>query len=260
MPDISISPDGKTIALVAKLTRAPHPRYAPGNDVKFTRVAGTDDAALPFWSPDSRSVAFVAGDRLKRVIAAGGPPKDIGPAEGFNGGTWSKDNVILFGSAAGLRRVSAEGGTQDALTTAEKLETGHFWPHFLPDGTHYLYLSWSDDPKSRAVMVGSIGTTDKTKTASAETIGARSPGHLLFHREATVFAQRFDAGRNHQRRAGASRPATSFNPANGRASFDVSQDGSLIFNQAAVAPSVVRSHAECVFGIRDEPGRSGAGW
>jgi serine/threonine protein kinase/Tol biopolymer transport system component len=265
--DISISPDGKTIALVAKPnTSAASSLYIrPVNDVKFTKVAGTDDAALPFWSPDNTSVGFVAGDRLKRVNAAGGPPKDIGPAEGFTGGTWSTDNVILFGTASGLRRVSAEGGTQEALTTAAKPETGHFWPHFLPDGAHYLYLSWSDDPKSRAVMVGSIGTTDKTKLMDAETnvAYARSTssgqaGYLLFHREATVFAQPFDAGSQ----ALSGDPVqvageVAFNPANGHASFGVSQDGALIYNQSGSGGGEAgraRTTVNAVFGIRERTG------
>jgi hypothetical protein len=32
-------------------------------------IAGTEDAGYPFWSPDSRHVAFFAGDRLQRVAS-----------------------------------------------------------------------------------------------------------------------------------------------------------------------------------------------
>ncbi len=44
-----------------------------------------------------------------------------------------------------LRRISAEGGASEVITTVEKPETGHYWPWFLPDGKHFLYLAWSSE-------------------------------------------------------------------------------------------------------------------
>ena len=35
------------------------------------RLSGTDGAMFPFWSPDSRSLAFFADRKLKRIDAAG---------------------------------------------------------------------------------------------------------------------------------------------------------------------------------------------
>ena len=256
---VSISPDGRTLAIVARPNTQDAPRLfiRPVGDVKFRPVAGTDDAASPFWSPDSKSVAFVAGGRLKKVDAASGSPKDIGDSEGFVGGAWSADNVILFGSAAGLRRVSAEGGKQETITTVAKPETGHFWPCFLPDGKHYLYSSWSDDAKSRAVMVGSLDSKDTTKLMNAETSALyASPGYLLFHRAATVFAQRFDAGS----RTLSGDPVqvagqVLFDASNGSAALDVSQNGALVYYQgtgATAGRGQVRINA--VFGVRERSG------
>jgi hypothetical protein len=114
--------------------------FRPAESEAFQfRIPVTDEAALPFWSPDSRSIAFSAGGRLKKVEASGGAPKDIGEAQGF--GAWSREGTIVFGSAKGLYRVSAEGGKPEAITTVEKPETGHFWPSFLPDGRQYVYLA-----------------------------------------------------------------------------------------------------------------------
>ncbi len=263
--NIALSPDGRTMAIVARPNTQEGAALfmRPVGAVAFRRVDGTEDAAQPFWSPDSQSVGFVAGGRLKRVEAAGGAPKDLGEAPGFAGGTWSRENVILFGSAAGVYRVSAEGGRAELITAPAEGETGHFWPWFLPDGRHFLYSSWSDDRTSRAVVVGSMDSADTTRLMDAESnaafaASANSAGYLLFQREGTVFAQRFDAGTltlsgDPVQVAG----DVAFNPANGRASFDVSQSGALIFVQGAGGPTGRGDvNNGSVFGWRDRTGKT----
>jgi eukaryotic-like serine/threonine-protein kinase len=237
--DIAISPDGKQLAVIAK----PNTQDAaalfvrPTGATEFHRLIGTEDASQPFWSPDSRSIGFTAGGRLKRVEAAGGAPKDLGEAPGFTGGAWGTAGVILFGSAKGLYRVSAEGGKPEPTTAVEKPETGHFWPSFLPDGQHYLYLSWSVDAANRAVFIGKLGAKDKgdkTKLMAADSNAEYAdPGYVLFHRAATLFAQRFDA----KKLMPAGEPfhiadQVEFSSTNGRGNFDVSQKGALVYFQA----------------------------
>jgi Tol biopolymer transport system component/tRNA A-37 threonylcarbamoyl transferase component Bud32 len=242
--DIAISPDGESIAMVARPgTSEPSSIYVrPVASVTFQKLAGTDDASQPFWSPDSRSIGFVAGGRLKKVEAAGTPPQDITAVTGFFGGTWSKDGTILIGSAAGIRQVSAEGGTPQAVTAIEKPETGHYWPYFLPDGRHFLYLAWSGDAANRAIFVGTLGSKDKTRLLPAESnVAYAAPGYLVFRREATVLAQAFDAGG--LKLSGAPvqiAGGVAFNAVSGHGSFDVSQTGALIFFQGAAAAGTGR--------------------
>jgi len=233
--DISISPDGKLLALVAKPnsqdTNALYVRET--GSTEFRRLVGTEDASQPFWSPDSRSIGFISRDRLKRVDANGGAPKDLAAAPAFTGGAWGSTGVILFGSAKGLYRVSAEGGNAEPATVVDKQETGHFWPSFLPDGKHFLYLAWSADAANRAVYAGTLGSKDKTKVMTADSNAAYAePGYVLFHREATLFALPFDAGKV----TPTGEPLhiadqVGFSSANGRGSFDVSQNGGLVYFQ-----------------------------
>lgn len=233
--DISISPDGKLLALVSKPNTQESASLfvRPTGSTEFRRLVGTDDAAQPFWSPDSRSIGFAAAGRLKRVEATGGAPKDLGEAPGFTGGAWGTAGIILFGSPKGLYRVSTEGGKPEPATTVEKQEAGHFWPSFLPDGQHYLYLAWSADAANRAVFTGTLGSKDKTKLMAADSNASYAdPGYVLFHREATLFAQPFDA----QKLALTGDPLhiadqVAFSPTNGRGSFDVSQKGWLVYFQ-----------------------------
>ncbi|MGQ0733409.1 MAG: protein kinase domain-containing protein [Acidobacteriota bacterium] len=269
--DIAISPDGENIALVARPnTQEPSALHIrPVGDVVFRKLAGTDDAVLPFWSPDSRSVAFHAGGRLKRVDASGGAPKDIGEAPGFAGGTWNREGTILFGSAQGVFRVSAEGGKPEAITTVEKPESGHYWPSFLPDGRRYTYLAWSADA-SRAVFVGTLGSSEKAKLMTADsnavyahsTGSGRAPGYLVFHREATLFAQPFDPSTA----ALTGQPVQiagqlAFSGATGRGHFDVSQNGVLLYVQTGGATAGASNRSQSanpnvVFGWRDRAGKN----
>ena len=239
--DIALSPDGQMIALVARPnTGEPASLYVRRvGAVTFQRLGGTDDASQPFWSPDSRFIGFLAGGRLKSMSASGGAPKDISEAQGFSGGAWNREGTILFGSAKGLYRVSAEGGQPSTVTTIDSQETGHFWPNFLPDGRHFLYLAWSGQAASRAVFVGSLDSKEKKRLLSAESNAAyAAPGYVVFHREASLFAQPFNPGKL----ALTGEPVhiadqVSSNPANGRGSFDVSQNGSLLYFQGTSAPA-----------------------
>jgi serine/threonine protein kinase/Tol biopolymer transport system component len=236
--DISISPDGRMLAFMAR-PNAQQPSslfVRPVGSLDSRRLAGTDDATQPFWSPDSRYIGFTAGGKLKKVEAVGGPPQDIADAPGFSGGAWNQAGTVVFGTPKGLFSVSAEGGKPAALTTVEKTESGHFWPRFLPDGRHYIYLVWSAEATNRALFVAALDSKDRTRLMAAETNAAyAAPGYLLFHREATVFAQPFDAKKlaftgDAVQIAG----GVGYDPSSGRGNFDVSQNDRLLYFQGDV--------------------------
>jgi eukaryotic-like serine/threonine-protein kinase len=191
----AISPDSRTLAFVARGGAAePLTIFVrPLRSVTPQRLPGTDGASQLFWSADSRSIGFVSGGKLRKVDATGGPPQDIGDAAGFVGGDWNSEGTIIFGTQKGLFRVSAQGGQPSALTSVETTESGHFWPHFLPDGRQFLYLAWSAQSGSRAVMAGSLDSKTKTKVIGAESKAAYAePGYLVFRRESAVYAQPFN--------------------------------------------------------------------
>jgi Tol biopolymer transport system component len=163
------------------------------------RLAGTEDATFPFWSPDSRYLAFFTDNKLKKVEATGGTPQTICDARSAGGGTWNRDGVILFGlEDNAIHRVSAGGGSATPVLKVDdsQKETGQFWPSFLPDGRHFVYQSWSGTSAESAIFVASLDGTDRKLLLKNDSNAIYTPpGFLLFARETTVMAQPFDANK-----------------------------------------------------------------
>jgi Tol biopolymer transport system component len=240
--NFAISPDGRTLVYSTRTVgNGPYSLYVrPLDSVTPRRLAATEGGdQKPFWSGDGRFIGFVLGGKLKKVEATGGPPQDICDVAGFSGAAWNRDGVILIGSATGLLRVSAEGGKPEPLTTLESGEAGHFWPQFLPDGRHFLYTSWTEESSKRAVMVGVLGSKDKTRVAPAESNAAyaESPsskrGYLLFYRGNAVYAQPFDA-KKLALSGEAARVADEVTSSGSRGNFAVSPNGALVYFTGAV--------------------------
>ena len=102
----NISPDGRTIAFVMTVDGKSGIYVRELGSLTEQRLNGTDDTTSLFWSPDSRTIAFIANDKLKKVDVGGGPVQVICNAPKAFSGAWSRDGVILFGgSENGIRRV-----------------------------------------------------------------------------------------------------------------------------------------------------------
>jgi Tol biopolymer transport system component len=158
-------------------------------------LAGTDGAGSPFWSPDSRSVGFFAGGKLKRLDIGGGSPQTLADAVN-RGGAWSPDGTILFArtTASPLFRISASGGEPVAVTKLDK-QGSHRFPQFLPGGRQFLFYA-QGTPETAGIYLGSLGSSETKRLAAADTAGVYAPnGWLLFIRAGTLLAQRLDLGR-----------------------------------------------------------------
>ena len=195
--DPMISADGQNIAFVAMLEGKRHLYIRSLNNTKARMVPGTENALHPFWSPDGAYVAFFADNKLRKVNAEAGPVQTICDVRQPNGGSWNADNVIVFGMFnQGLRRVSAAGGQPTPLLEVDKenKEIDHSFPVFLPDGNHFIYLSWRGTPSSAQVWVAAMDGTDRKHLFDANSNATYAAGHLLFARESTLMAQPFDPG------------------------------------------------------------------
>jgi serine/threonine protein kinase len=120
-PGIAVSPDGRFLVLGAVPASGGSSLWLQPLDGLTPRpLPGTEGAVFPFWSPDSKSIAFVAEGKLKRLDIAGGSPLvlcDVPQSLGNvgAGGTWNRDGVILFGTGEGLYRIEASGGAAQRI-------------------------------------------------------------------------------------------------------------------------------------------------
>ena len=195
----AVSPDGRSIAFVAL---APDGRsllwVRPFRSLDAEPLPGTELAAFPFWSPDSRFIGFFADQKLKKVEASGGPPQVLCDAPNGRGGAWNRDDVILFAPTptSPLYRVSAGGGEPSQATSldAVRQENSHRYPSFLTDGRHFLFYARSHRPENRAISLGSIDSREVRRLVGAgSNMAFVRPGFLLFVREGgALVARRFD--------------------------------------------------------------------
>ena len=231
----ALSPDGRMLAFVAGDSIKSKLWVRSLETLAARPLEGTDDAALPFWSPDSRNIGFFTNTKLKRIPAAGGDADVLCDVKRARGGAWNRAGVIVFAplSDGPLYRVSATGGDPQPVTRLDSLrhETGHRFPEFLPDGRHFLYSALPPNDGKFDIYVGALDSPGREHLLAAGSgVLYAEPGSLLYLRNGTIVAQAFDAARRRLKgepvslRDGAA--GTSFA---GGAGFSASQEGTLAY-------------------------------
>ncbi len=230
---VAVSPDSRSVAFVATDgTGDPFLWVRPLASTESVRLDHTRGAVGPFWSPDSRYIAFFADGKLKRIPAAGGLPQTLCDAVAPRGGTWGRRGEILFAAAAGgaLYTVAEGGGSPVAVTKPDNEQGSHLAPEFLPDGDRYLYLAWTTNPETRGIYLGSMASGHSTFLARTDFRGGHAGDCLLVVRDNALVAQPFDWKRGEP--AGPAVPALQdirVTPLSGIVPFSVSGSGLLAY-------------------------------
>ncbi|HEX6791220.1 MAG TPA: protein kinase [Candidatus Krumholzibacteria bacterium] len=198
VPDVTISPDGETILFAAMDSSGTTRLYARPIGAQTARaIPGTEEAAIPFWSPDSRQIAFFANGKLKRMALTDDRAQVIADAPNARGGAWSPGDVIVYqpNASGPLLQVPASGGTPRPATTLDENngETAHRFPQFLPDGEHFIYVCL---PEKKDGLDTRVGTLDAVAGPVIFTSPLRptyvAPGYLVYYQNQSVMAQPFD--------------------------------------------------------------------
>jgi Tol biopolymer transport system component len=194
-----LSPDGQCLAFVARDNingrHALWVRTLHSSELKL--LDNTDGASKPFWSPDSRQIAFFANGKLIAVNASGGEPRTIAEV-GITaaGGTWAFDDTILFADwAKGLYTVKARGGEPEAVATLDRAarDIAFSWPQFLPDGRHFLYQIVSLDADRTGTYIGDLDTRQSVRLLDTESPAVFAPPrHVLHIQRDMLIAEEFD--------------------------------------------------------------------
>jgi eukaryotic-like serine/threonine-protein kinase len=197
---VAVSPDGAMVAfIVGSVTRSENELWVRSiGSMTARRLEGTESAALPFWSPDSKRIGFFTNSKLRIVSASGGRAETLADAPSGRGAVWTRSNIILFAPDAGgpLFRISANGGTPERVTTLDpaRKEYGHRFPTLLPDGDHFLYASLPGKDGKFDIFAGSLSDhRSRTLVVSLEAAPVfAEPGWLLYARQGVLTALPFD--------------------------------------------------------------------
>jgi Tol biopolymer transport system component len=248
VPEVILSPDGGTIAFVARDTSGVgHLWVRPLSASNARMLPGTEDALVPFWSPDSRELGFFAGGNMKRISVDGEGVQSLTEGTNARGAAWSPKGVIVFAPTASgpLMMVPASGGDAKPVTTLDTArgESAHRFPCFLPDGRHFLYVCLPGKDTQLETRVGSLdgGPAPVVVTASGGAVYV-APGYIVYGRQGTIVAQRFDV--RTLRTVGPTHPLRDVEDVSGSYSgspvVSASKDGVLLQREAQNLESRVR--------------------
>ena len=240
-PAFALSPDGSTLAYVVATSGGGTELYVRRLDsTAATLVPDSSGASYPRFSPDSRWLAFIVGEGLRRVPLTGGPPVTVtspGTFLAVRGLAWGVDRAFIVSTfRTGLMRVSEGGGVPTTLTTPDydAGEKSHRWPFIVPGGQTALMTVSTADATSfndARVEVVALGSGKRTKLFDGGSFGRYLPtGHIVFARAGALFAAPFSLPA-----LAVAGPAVSVlaplltEPSYGHAHFDVSDTGTLVY-------------------------------
>jgi eukaryotic-like serine/threonine-protein kinase len=206
----ALSPDGRKLAFIGTSADGQVRLWVRSLETLDARpLDGTEGATgLPFWSPDSRFIAFPSQGKLKKMESAGGPALTLCDCPSVIGGAWNSDDQIVFGTQGGIMQVGASGGSASPVTTGQTDIT----PFFLPDGRHFVYWRAPLGGNATGIYVASLDSKPQgqagKKLLADLSMAIYAPssepavGYLLFVRGATaagsfgtLMAQPFDTRR-----------------------------------------------------------------
>jgi len=191
---VSLSPDGRSMVFAATGEDSKSQLWLRRLEAAVAQpLEGTRNGTFPFWSPDSRSVGFFADGMLKKIDSKGGPPIALTEAGGM-GGSWSPKGMIVFATTtfAPLLKISSDGGSATPAVGADAaMGTAHGFPWFLPDGEHFLFVSWGGAGHMN-LRVGSLTSKATTLIGETDSKAVYANGRLLYLRGNTLVARPFD--------------------------------------------------------------------
>ena len=192
----------------------------------------------PFWSPDSRTLAFFDDGKLYRIDVDGGGPRLLADAPQPRGGDWS-GSTLIYGRRDGIYRIDVKGGAPQRLTTID-VRAGdyqHGWPEFLPDGRRFVYLVRSSQPGRSGIYLGALDGSQPRRLLPDYSRALYADEHLLYVRDGVLTAHPFDPRTGtFDGEAVAIASGVKFH-AGSDAAFDVSASGVLIYSVTPGQPS-----------------------
>jgi serine/threonine protein kinase len=200
---LALAPDGSAIVFSASDSTHVSQLFLRRLDrFEVSPLEGTDEATFPFWSPDSKSIAFYRADSLRRYDLATRSTQVILKTGALpRAGAWMADGTILLTPSANapIQRVPATGGTPQDVTQLDPavLDGSHRFPVLLPDGKRFLFTFWTNNLEAAArvggIYVASIdGGPIRRLTPDMSQAVLAGGDRLLVYRDGALVSLRFD--------------------------------------------------------------------
>lgn len=196
-----VSPDGRLLVYVgvdsAGGTRA---WLRPLDQSKAVPIVGSEGVRRMYWSPDGREIAFVSSGKIQRLPVTGGTAVVVCETQGGADLCWSPKGTILMDGRAtdSLMMVPARGGELRPASRIDRAagETGSAWPHFLPDGEHFLFIGNKQGAIGGGnIRLGKLGSLDSKLLGASDGRAEYAPGDwVIYLKGTTMLAQRLDLG------------------------------------------------------------------
>jgi Tol biopolymer transport system component len=199
-----LSPDGRTLAFAAVDSSGEWRIWLrPMGSLDSRPIPGTEKASPPFWSPDHKSVAFVANGKLQRVSVAGGAVVTLGDVgDGRGDGSWGASGWILLDGSRGdsLIAIPAAGGAARPASRLDRTrgDQNHASPRFLPDGRHFIYMAYRllHGQVTPAIMLGKLGSLEAEELGPCTSdVDFVRPNRVLYTTGSSLVVQTLDIGR-----------------------------------------------------------------
>jgi serine/threonine-protein kinase len=241
---VALSPDGRYLGfntLTARFEQFPYLRAL--GELESKRAKAAEGGAVFFFSPDSRWVGFIYAPgnvavSIRKLPLGGGPPSTVCPTDNFLGATWAEDDNIYFVPEfpSGVSRVPAAGGQPVEIVKIDfdKGERQHKYPCALPKGNAVMFTTATAQMVSfdeAHIVAYSPRSGQRTVLLEGGTHPRYSPsGHLLYARDAKIFAVPFDPSRlKLTGQAFLAMEGVLMSRNTGVANFDVSASGDLAY-------------------------------
>ena len=234
--EIAISKDGKKIVYGAN-----HILYLRDiNNLVSTKIAGTDNALSPFFSPDGNWIAYFIDSRLIKISTTGGSETTLDDKILVNrGGSWGNNGEIIFpeGTIAGLSKVSETGGKVTSVTEIDSANgiRSHRWPQYISEFSTVIYTVGTFDSPDYYEDSNIEAFNLKTGQKKIIVKGASSArylknGYLVYSHSGILYAEKFDI--NNFEAKGLPIPVIqniSGDVTSGAMNYSISDNGTLVY-------------------------------
>jgi eukaryotic-like serine/threonine-protein kinase len=161
-------------------------------------LSGTEDAALPFWSPDGAHVGFFASGKLRVFVFATGDVHELAPAPSPRGAVWHPNGDIVFAPAGegGLMRRRPSGTIEPLTSPDSAAELGHGFPALAGGGSHLVFYVRSMEAVREGLWIAPFDNPSARKRlVKSDAQGLAVDQSLVYSSEGALVAQHLDLQR-----------------------------------------------------------------